>query len=148
MNQCWNCKRSLDLAEDKGNYYLCSCGASNNKKEVVLQGPGLGGTQEGSDGAKTGKANPIPARRAPKRKKVIETATIPVRVQPPKPKPLNPIFLSRAIKGVKFPINGYNVLVLAKENGAAKEVIETLSRLPMRAYESVIDITKEIKKGV
>ena len=78
---CWNCKKQVEMTgEDKGGYWLCSCGATVNKKEVVLQGAGLAGTQKGADGGLTGKANPIPSRKMPKRRKVIETTTIPTPI--------------------------------------------------------------------
>ena len=55
--------------------------------------------------------------------------------------------LGRFLKSVEFPASQTDLVEQAKENGADEGVLEVLSRMPRRAYQSMADVMEAYGKG-
>jgi hypothetical protein len=54
--------------------------------------------------------------------------------------------LAHSFKGAKFPISKKDLANLARKNGAAEEVIETIEELPDEEFDSVVQVEKAFKE--
>jgi hypothetical protein len=50
--------------------------------------------------------------------------------------------LAHSFKGAKFPISKKDLADLARKNGAAEEIVETIQDLPDEEFDSVVQVEK------
>jgi len=50
--------------------------------------------------------------------------------------------LAHSFKGAKFPISRKDLADLARKNGAAEEIVETIEELPDDEFDSVVQVEK------
>ena len=56
----------------------------------------------------------------------------------------NPIQVQRFLKGVHYPVSKRDLVETARREGADRNVIETLERIPDRVYEGPTGVAEEI----
>lgn len=56
----------------------------------------------------------------------------------------SPIQVQKFLSGLDYPVNKEQILQKAKEEGADRNVMQALERLPERRFESPVSISKEI----
>jgi hypothetical protein len=59
-----------------------------------------------------------------------------------KPEIKSPVELQKHLKGVDYPASKENLIAAAQENGAPREVLDVLRRLPGDEFDSPADVMK------
>lgn len=57
---------------------------------------------------------------------------------------VNPAQVEKFLQGADYPLTKQGILDLAQENGADKNVLDTLSQIPDREYDGPVGISQEL----
>lgn len=57
---------------------------------------------------------------------------------------MNPIQVQQYLKGIDYPISKQGLIKYANDNGAPKEVLDTLEQISGKEYNGPTDLTHEI----
>lgn len=60
---------------------------------------------------------------------------------------VSPIELQKHLKGLSYPTNKSELVSTAKGNGAQGDLLEALDALPDKDFDSVTDVTHELKEA-
>ena len=59
---------------------------------------------------------------------------------------VSPAIVEKYLSGMHYPAEKQKLIDIAQNNGASRDVIDLINKLPKKTYTSPIDITKEIGK--
>jgi hypothetical protein len=60
---------------------------------------------------------------------------------------ISPIDVQKALKGMDYPATKDQIVRHAEENGADKEVLDALRKIPDREYEGPSGVSAEVRGG-
>ena len=60
--------------------------------------------------------------------------------------PVNPIQIQKFLDGVNYPASKQDLIQTARQQGASRQVLDTLQRMPDKRYGSPVDVSQAIGK--
>jgi hypothetical protein len=60
---------------------------------------------------------------------------------------ISPIDVQKALKGMDYPASKDEIVQRAEQNGAEREVVDALRKIPDRQYEGPSGVSKEVGDG-
>jgi hypothetical protein len=64
----------------------------------------------------------------------------------PKQQQLSAIHVQKFLGGLDYPVGKQELIDQAEQNGADKQTVEALEKIPEREYENSVEVSREVSK--